>query len=55
MAQNGIAFCHVNIIPAPSLLVDLALYVGNTSIMAKTRKPAMLFTKLETYLRGIER
>jgi len=46
--------CYVNILTAPSLLDDLALYAENTSNMAKTRKPA-IFTKLESYLNGLKR
>jgi hypothetical protein len=42
------SFCYVNIIPAPSLLVELALFAKNTVIMATTRKPAMLSTKQDT-------
>lgn len=60
MAQGGIfpsvvLSLYVNDMPLPSRHVDLALYAGNTTVIATSRLPALLVKYLETYLSVRER
>jgi hypothetical protein len=41
---------YVNDIPVPSRHVELALYADDTAVIATSRKPALLFSYLESYL-----
>ena len=60
VAQGGIIsplifrLC-VNDMPSPSRHVELALYAGDTAVIATSRQPALLVKYLETYLSGLER
>jgi hypothetical protein len=46
---------YVNEIPSPSHLVELALYVDETAIIATSQKPTLLFSYLESFLNDIQR
>jgi hypothetical protein len=59
-AQGGLASplfssLLVNDTPVPSPHVELALYAGDTAIIATSRKSALLIRYLETYLSDLER
>jgi len=46
---------HVNDMPLPSHLVELALYAGDTAIIATSRKSTLLVSHLESYLNDLQR
>jgi hypothetical protein len=45
---------YVNDIPVPSRHVELALYADDTTVIATSRKPALLVSYLESYLADLE-
>ena len=60
MAQGGlispILFSpYVNDIPKPSRHVELALYADDKANIAKSRKPTLLVSYMETYLSNLQR
>jgi len=46
---------YVNDMPSPSHHVELALYAGDTAIIATSRKPTLLVSCLESYLNDLQR
>jgi hypothetical protein len=46
---------YVNDMPSTSHLVDLALYAGDTAIIATSRKPKLIVSYLESYLNDLQR
>jgi hypothetical protein len=46
---------YVNDMSVPSRHVESALYADDTAIIAKSRKSALLFRYLETYVSDVER
>jgi hypothetical protein len=60
VAQGGlispVIFClYVNDLPTPSHHVELALYANNMAVIATSRKPTLLISYLDSYLRDIQR
>ena len=46
---------YVNDMPSPSHHVELAVYVEDTAILPKSRKPTLLVSYLESYLTDLQR
>jgi hypothetical protein len=46
---------YINDMPSPSHHVELALYADDTVIIATSRKPTLLFSYLEAYLKDLQR
>jgi hypothetical protein len=46
---------YVNDMPSPSHHVELVLYADDTAVIATSRKPALLFSYLESYLNDLQR
>jgi hypothetical protein len=59
VAQGGLIppalSLYVNDMPSPSCHVDLALYADDTAIIAKSRRPTLLVSYLESYLSYLQR
>ena len=60
VAQGGLIFpvlfsLYANDMPSPSHHVVLALYADATAIIAKSRKPTLLVSYLESYLNDLQR
>ena len=45
---------YVNDMPPPSHHVELALYAEETAIIATSRKPTLLISYLESYLKDVQ-
>jgi hypothetical protein len=60
VAQGGLIFpvlfiLYVSDMPSPSHQVELALYADDTAIIAMSRKPTLLVSYLESYLKDLQR
>jgi len=60
VAQGGLIspvlfYLYVNDMPSPSHHVELALYADDTAIIARSLKPTLLVSYLESYLNDLQR